>query len=263
MEQLTRYVRFFEGGQEGGAPQFGILQGDAIAVVAGNFLHQQVAPTGRTVPLTNAHLLPPCEPTKIIGIGQNYRAHAAEMGKPVPEEPMLFMKPPSALLPTGRVIFAPRGYERVDFEGELAVVIGRRARLVQATSALDYVFGYTLCNDVTVRDLQKKDVQYTRAKGFDTFCPLGPCITTGITDPAQLRLRTLQNGVEKQNSLVSDLIFAVPQLIAFVSSVMTLEVGDVISTGTPSGVGPIVPGDTIAITIDEIGTLTNPVEAAL
>ena len=197
-------------------------------------------------------------PTKIVCIGANYRAHVAEMGKQVPDEPVLFMKPPSALLPPGEPIVRPRGYQRVDFEGELALVIGRRARRVSAARALDHVLGLTAVNDVTVRDLQNKDGQWTRAKGFDSFCPLGPRIVGGL-DPADLRITTRVNGETRQDSRTSDLIFPVRFLIEFISRHMTLEPGDVISTGTPSGVGNLAPGDRVAIEIEGIGVLENPV----
>lgn len=199
-------------------------------------------------------------PSKIIGIGQNYRAHAAEMGKGIPEEPLMFLKPPTAVIADGAPIERPAGYERVDYEGELGVVIGKRARGVPRGHALDYVHGYVCVNDVTVRDLQKKDGQWTRAKGFDTFCPIGPRIATGL-DPSKLRITTRVNGVIKQDSTTADLIFDVPTLIAFVSQHMTLEEGDVISTGTPSGVGPLSPGDVVEVEIEGIGVLRNPVIA--
>jgi 2-keto-4-pentenoate hydratase/2-oxohepta-3-ene-1,7-dioic acid hydratase in catechol pathway len=199
-------------------------------------------------------------PSKIIGIGQNYRAHAVEMGKGIPEEPLMFLKPRSALIPDGGAIERPAGFDRVDFEGELGVVIGTRARGVTREQALDAVLGFTCINDVTVRDLQKRDGQWTRAKGFDTFCPLGPRIVAGL-DPSDLRITTRVNGVVKQDSSTSDLIFDVPTLVAFVSRHMTLEVGDVISTGTPSGVGNLAVGDTVTIEIAGIGTLANPVVA--
>jgi 2-keto-4-pentenoate hydratase/2-oxohepta-3-ene-1,7-dioic acid hydratase in catechol pathway len=199
-------------------------------------------------------------PSKIVGIGQNYRAHAAEMGKGIPEEPLMFLKPPSAVIADGMPIERPSGYERVDYEGELGVVIGKRAHRVARERALDFVGGYICVNDVTVRDLQKKDGQWTRAKGFDTFCPMGPRIATGL-DPAKLRITTRVNGVIKQDSSTSDLIFDVPTLIAFVSQHMTLEEGDVISTGTPSGVGPLQPGDVVEVEIEGIGVLRNPVIA--
>jgi 2-keto-4-pentenoate hydratase/2-oxohepta-3-ene-1,7-dioic acid hydratase in catechol pathway len=197
-------------------------------------------------------------PTKIIGVGLNYRAHAVEMKKALPEEPLLFLKPPSALIGPGEPIVRPPGYERVDFEGELAVVIGRRARRVTPADALAHVAGYTILNDVTVRDLQKKDVQYTRAKGFDSFAPVGPRVVPGL-DPGNLRLVTRLNGVVKQDSSTADLIFDVATLIAFISRVMTLEEGDVISTGTPPGVGNLQPGDQVEIEIEGIGVLANPV----
>jgi 2-keto-4-pentenoate hydratase/2-oxohepta-3-ene-1,7-dioic acid hydratase in catechol pathway len=199
-------------------------------------------------------------PSKIIGIGQNYRAHAAEMGKGLPEEPLMFLKPRSAMIASETAIERPGGYERVDFEGELGVVIGRRARRVSRERALDYVMGFTCVNDVSCRDLQKKDGQWIRAKGFDTFCPIGPKIVAGL-DPAKLHLITRVNGTVRQDSPTADLIFDVPTLIAFASQHMTLEVGDVISTGTPSGVGNLTPGDVVEIEISGIGVLRNPVVA--
>jgi 2-keto-4-pentenoate hydratase/2-oxohepta-3-ene-1,7-dioic acid hydratase in catechol pathway len=197
-------------------------------------------------------------PSKIIGIGVNYRAHAVEMAKGLPEEPLMFLKPRSALIPDGAPIERPGGYERVDYEGELGVVIGTRARRVSREAALDHVLGFTCINDVTVRDLQKKDGQWSRAKGFDTFCPLGPRIVPAL-DPRALKITTRVNGSVRQDSTTADLIFDVPALIAFCSQHMTLEVGDVISTGTPSGVGNLNPGDVVEISIEGIGTLTNPV----
>jgi len=199
-------------------------------------------------------------PSKIIGIGQNYRAHALEMGKGIPEQPLMFLKPRSALLADGGAIERPSGYERVDYEGELGVVIGTRAHRVSRERALEFVLGFTCVNDVTVRDLQKKDVQFTRAKGFDTFCPIGPRIVPGL-DPANLRIQTRVNGVIKQDSSTADLIFDVPTLIAFCSEHMTLEVGDVISTGTPAGVGNLEPGDIVEIEIEGVGILRNSVIA--
>ena len=197
-------------------------------------------------------------PSKILGIGVNYRAHATEMGKTVPDEPLIFMKASTSLLPNGGAIVRPRGFERVDFEGELAVVIGRPAYRVSAADALDYVLGFTCCNDVTVRDLQKRDNQWTRAKGFDTFCPAGPVIVSGL-DPSDLRIVTRVNGDVRQDSRTSDMAFDVPAIIECISAVMTLERGDLITTGTPSGVGPIVAGDEIEIEIEEIGCLRNRV----
>lgn len=198
------------------------------------------------------------QPSKVVGIGQNYRAHAAEMGKAVPEEPVIFLKPPSAVIAAGDAIVRPRGYQRVDFEGELGVVIGRRARRVKAADALDYVMGLTCVNDVSCRDLQARDGQWARAKGFDSFCPVGPRIVSGL-DPADLRITTRLNGEVKQDSRTSDMIFPVPVLIEVITRAMTLEVGDVITTGTPRGVGPITPGDRVEIEIEGVGVLANPV----
>jgi 2-keto-4-pentenoate hydratase/2-oxohepta-3-ene-1,7-dioic acid hydratase in catechol pathway len=199
-------------------------------------------------------------PTKIVGIGQNYRAHAAEMGKGIPTEPLIFLKPTTALLAPGEAIRRPGGYARVDYEGELGVVIGRRAQGVSAERALEYVMGYCCVNDVTVRELQAKDGQWARAKGFDTFCPIGPRVVAGL-DPRDLRITTRVNGAVKQDSRTSDLIFDVPTLIAFVSAHMTLVPGDLISTGTPAGVGPLQVGDVCEIEIEGIGVLRNPVVA--
>ena len=199
-------------------------------------------------------------PSKIIGIGQNYRAHAAEMGKGLPEEPLMFLKPRSALIADGAAIERPAGFERVDHEAELGVVIGKRAARVSKEDALSIVLGYTCVNDVTVRDLQKKDGQWARAKGFDTFCPVGPRIVPGL-DPRNLRITTRVNGKVRQDSSTSDLIFDVATLISFCSQYMTLEAGDVISTGTPAGVGNLSPGDVCEIEIEGIGVLTNPVIA--
>ena len=197
-------------------------------------------------------------PSKIIGIGQNYRAHALEMGKGLPEEPLMFLKPRSAMIADGAAIARPAGFERVDYEGELGVVIGKRAHRVSKADALSVVLGYTCVNDVTVRDLQKKDGQWTRAKGFDTFCPIGPRIVAGL-DPRALRITTRVNGQVKQDSSTSDLIFDVATLISFCSQYMTLEPGDVISTGTPAGVGNLSPGDVVEVEIEGIGVLTNAV----
>jgi len=197
-------------------------------------------------------------PSKIICVGRNYRDHAAELKNEVPDEPLLFFKPPTALVPPGAAIVRPRGWQRVDFEGELGVVIGRRCRRVKAADALDVVFGYTIVNDVTVRDLQKKDGQWTRAKGFDSFCPVGPALVTGL-DPTKLRVVTRVDGMIKQDAPTSDMIFDVPTIIAAASRVMTLEPGDLIATGTPAGVGPIVAGNVIEIEIAGIGVLSNPV----
>jgi 2-keto-4-pentenoate hydratase/2-oxohepta-3-ene-1,7-dioic acid hydratase in catechol pathway len=197
-------------------------------------------------------------PGKIIGVGRNYKEHAAEMNNALPTEPLLFFKPATAIIGSGQPIVRPRGDWRVDFEGELGVVIGKKCRRATRANALEFVAGYTIVNDVTVRDLQKKDGQFTRAKGFDTFCPCGPELVSGL-DPAALRVVTRVDGVIKQDAPTSDMIFDVATIIEVASRVMTLEPGDLISTGTPSGVGPIFPGNVVEITIEGIGTLSNPV----
>jgi 2-keto-4-pentenoate hydratase/2-oxohepta-3-ene-1,7-dioic acid hydratase in catechol pathway len=201
---------------------------------------------------------PSRRPGKIIGVGRNYRDHVAEMKGSVPDEPLLFFKPPTAVVASGAPIVRPRGSWRVDFEGELGVVIGKTCRRALRKDALSYVAGYTIVNDVTVRDLQKKDGQFTRAKGFDSFCPCGPIVTDEV-DPAKLRLTTRVDGVVKQDSPTSDMIFDVATIIEVASRVMTLEPGDLIATGTPAGVGAIVPGNVVEIEITGIGILTNPV----
>jgi 2-keto-4-pentenoate hydratase/2-oxohepta-3-ene-1,7-dioic acid hydratase in catechol pathway len=203
--------------------------------------------------------LPPCTPSKIVAVGCNYRAHISELQRTVPEEPLLFMKPPSSLLPSGGTIRLPPQSRRVDYEGELGIVIGRRARCVPADRALDHVLGYTCLNDVTARDLQEKDVQFTRAKGFDSFCPVGPSIVTGL-DPESLRVTTFVNGQRRQSAQTSEMIFGVSRLISYISGVMTLEPGDLIATGTPEGVGPLRHGDEISVEIEGIGRLVNRVE---
>jgi 2-keto-4-pentenoate hydratase/2-oxohepta-3-ene-1,7-dioic acid hydratase in catechol pathway len=200
-------------------------------------------------------------PTKIVAIGVNYRLHAREMGKELPAEPLMFLKPTSSLIGPGQAIELPPGYARIDYEAELGVVIGARVRHVSPDRALDAVAGLTCINDVTVRDLQERDGQWTRAKGFDTFCPIGPRVVGGV-DPSNLRIVSRVNGETRQDSRTSDLIFSVPEIIAFVSKVMTLEPGDIIATGTPSGVGPLTPGDRVEIEIEDVGVLANPVVEA-
>jgi 2-keto-4-pentenoate hydratase/2-oxohepta-3-ene-1,7-dioic acid hydratase in catechol pathway len=214
---------------------------------------------GESRPITGLVCLPPCDPSKIVCVGRNYREHAAEMRHAIPREPLLFLKPPSSLLPHGGVIRLPRASRRVDFEGELGAVIGRTARDVDEDDALGHVLGYTCMNDVTARDLQALDVQFTRAKGFDTFCPAGPCIATRV-HPSALVVETFVNGAKRQSAPTSSMIFAVSYLVSFISRVMTLQPGDLIATGTPEGVGPLQPGDEVCVSIEGIGTLTNKVE---
>jgi 2-keto-4-pentenoate hydratase/2-oxohepta-3-ene-1,7-dioic acid hydratase in catechol pathway len=207
-----------------------------------------------------ARLLPPCTPSKIVCIGRNYVDHAKELGNPIPTEPLIFLKPPSALIASGDAIVYPSITESVHFEGELGVIIGKRARHVRREEAFDYVRGYTCVNDVTARDIQRKDVQFTRGKGFDSFCPVGPWIVDrDDIDLANTRVRTLLNGEIKQDSPVSDLIFPIDVIIAFVTQCMTLEPGDLIATGTPPGVGSMQPGDTVQVEVTGIGTLSNTI----
>ena len=237
---------------------YGRLEGDLIRVIEGD-LFGTYKVTEATVPFAAARLLVPCLPSKIVAIGVNYKDHAAEFKKDPPSEPLIFLKPPSALLAPEEAIVYPEGVtKRVDYEGELAVVIKRRARGVTLEQAPAMIFGYTVCNDVTARDLQKKDGQWSRAKGFDTFCPLGPVIATDV-EPSTLRIQTVLNGETKQDAPVSSMIFDVPTLVSYVSSVMTLFPGDVITTGTPSGVGPMRPGDVVEVRIEGIGRLRNRV----
>lgn len=199
-------------------------------------------------------------PSKIVCVGRNYREHASELGNAVPSEPLIFLKPPSSIIGPGEDIVYPAISTRVDYEGELGVVIGRRARHVCAADALDYVAGYTCVNDVTARDLQKKDGQWTRGKGFDTFCPVGPrVVPREALLLADLRVRTFLDGELKQDAPVTDMIFPVPRIIEFVSEFMTLEEGDLIATGTPSGVGPLAPGSVVRVEIAGIGVLENRV----
>ena len=205
-------------------------------------------------------LLAPCEPTKIVALARNYSGHAREMGTPLPKEPIIFLKPPSSLLADGAKIVLPRLAERVDYEGELAVVIGSKAKDVPEDKATDYVLGYTCFNDVSERHNQKEDGQWTRAKGYDTFAPLGSWIETEV-DPGDLRLETYLNGKLRQFASTNDLIFGVSTLINFISSVMTLLPGDVIATGTPSGIGPMSPGDIVEVRIERVGSLRNFVAA--
>jgi 2-keto-4-pentenoate hydratase/2-oxohepta-3-ene-1,7-dioic acid hydratase in catechol pathway len=213
------------------------------------------------IALDGASLLAPCVPTKIIGVGRNYADHAAEMNNPLPKEPLLFFKPPSALNhPDGAIVY-PAQSKQVDYEGELAIVIGSRCRNVRRAEADTVVLGYTICNDVTARDLQLSDDQWARAKGFDGFAPLGPWIVSGL-DPTALHLRTHLNGVLVQDAQTSSLIFDVPALIEYISAAFTLEPGDVITTGTPAGVGALRPGDVVEVSIEGIGALRNRIVAS-
>ena len=213
------------------------------------------------IPLSAVRLLAPAEPTKIVCIGRNYREHAKELNHPIPTEPLFFLKPPSSLIGTGDEIRRPNALsQRVDHEGELGVVIGRRCyRLRESDDVQLYILGYTCINDVTARDLQEKDGQWTRAKGFDTFCPVGPVVAEGLDPWKGVGVQTRVNGQLRQNGTTVDFLFPLDLLVRFISQVMTLEPGDLIATGTPAGVGPLQPGDTVEVTVEGVGTLKNSV----
>jgi 2-keto-4-pentenoate hydratase/2-oxohepta-3-ene-1,7-dioic acid hydratase in catechol pathway len=201
-------------------------------------------------------------PSKIVCVGRNYVEHAKELGNEVPERPLLFFKPPSALIGAGEPIRLPRASQRVEHEAEIAVVIGRRARAVREAEALEYVAGYAPLNDVTARDLQKADGQWARAKGFDSFCPLGSVVPAGGIDPRELRVIGRVNGEVRQDGRAREMAFSIPALIAYISEIMTLEPGDVIATGTPAGVGPLRPGDVVEVEVEGVGSISNPVVEA-
>jgi 2-keto-4-pentenoate hydratase/2-oxohepta-3-ene-1,7-dioic acid hydratase in catechol pathway len=239
----------------------GVPDEDCVVVALnGDPLYVGLHLSDKELPLSEVRLLSPVLPrSKVIGIGRNYAAHAAELGGDVPDEPLMFMKPNTSVIGPGDPIFYPRQSNEVHFEGELAVVIGRICRDVPAERVGDVVWGYTVANDVTARDLQRSDVQFTRAKGFDSFCPLGPWVETEL-DVSDLRVQTFLNGDVMQDGRTKDMIFDVPTLVAHVSSVMTLLPGDVILTGTPEGVGPMQVGDEVEVSISGIGNLTNQVK---
>jgi len=235
----------------------GVVEGDAVRALAGTFFENPV-PSGEEIPLDDVRLLAPILPSKVVCLGKNYAAHAAEFGGEVPEEPLVFLKPSTSVSGPGDPIPLPPISNRVDYEGELAVVIGRIARNVRAEEAFRYILGYTCGNDVTLRDLQKKDDQWARAKGFDGSCPLGPWIQAEL-DPNDVHLETRVNGEVRQSASTSDMVFGVATIIEFVTEFMTLLPGDVIMTGTPEGVGKLEPGDKVEVVVDGIGVLMNPV----
>lgn len=259
---MTRHIRFsLNQSMTSTTPdlpdvRYGVIEGDEVHETAGlagphnGVVHQR----------SLVRLLPPCIPSKIVCVGRNYVEHAKELGNEVPAEPLIFLKPPSSLLAAGEDIVYPRLSQRVDFEGGLGVVICNRARNVKKADAARYVFGYTIVNDVTARDLQKKDGQWTRGKGFDTFCPVGPWIVPAPeVDLAALRVITRLNGEVKQDGPVTDMIFPVADIIEYVTQFLTLEPGDLIATGTPPGVGPMQPGSIVEVEIPGIGVLKNSV----
>ena len=250
-----RIARFTAGGD----PLYGVVEGDEVAVIEPHPF-SPFGFSGTRYPLTGVRLLAPVIPTKIVAIGKNYADHAREMGGEPPAAPVMFLKPSTALVGPGDPIARPPSVGRLDYEGELAVVVGRLSRDVPAERALDVVLGYTCANDVTARDQQQTDGQWTRAKGYDSFCPLGPWIETDL-DPSASRVTTALNGETKQDAETSLLLHDVATLVSYVSGVMTLLPGDVLLTGTPAGVGPMDVGDEVSVTVEGVGTLTNRVIA--
>jgi 2-keto-4-pentenoate hydratase/2-oxohepta-3-ene-1,7-dioic acid hydratase in catechol pathway len=251
---MTRFVRF---AHEDG-PRYGVLDGAEVAVIEP---HPFAAyrPTGERVPVTGLRLLAPVIPSKIVCVGKNYRAHAAEMGGEVPDEPLFFLKPSSSVIGPGEPIRLPSDLSaEVHHEAELAVVIGALLQRVDPEQARAGILGYTVANDVTARDLQRRESQWFRAKGFDSFCPLGPAVATDV-DPADLRLRCLVDGELRQDGTTADLVWDVATLVSQISQVVTLLPSDVVLTGTPAGVGPLLPGQRVRVEIDGIGVLENPV----
>lgn len=246
-----KIVRF----QTGSNIHYGVLNGVEIQALEGEPF-DILKRVNKRYQLSEVKLLSPCTPSKIVAIGLNYRSHAEETHNPIPKLPIIFLKPPTAIIGPEDNIVYPLDTTRVDYECELAVVIKEKARMIPVDKSLDYVLGYTCFNDVTARDHQRDDVQWTRGKGHDTFAPFGPCIETDI-DPGNLNISTWLNGELKQKGNTSDLIFPVSEIVSFVSGVMTLLPGDVIATGTPSGIGPMKPGDTVEIRIESIGILKN------
>ncbi len=253
---METYCRF----GAGSGARYGVVEGENVRELT-VAPWKDGEPTGAVHLLSRVRLLAPSEPSKIVCIGRNYREHAAELGNEPPKEPLIFLKPPSAVIAPEEAIVCPAISKRVDHEGELAVVMGKRCRrLKPGENPLDYAFGFTCVNDVTARDLQKSDVQFTRGKGFDTFCPMGPMIVRGI-EASDLSLETYVNGERRQAARTSEMIFGLDVIIRFIADVMTLEPGDVIATGTPSGVGPLQAGDVVEVVIEGIGRLRNPVLA--
>ena len=236
--------------------KLGLFDGEKITELNGN-LFNHYKTTKNYFDLEEITFLPPCKPSKLIAVGLNYLDHAIEMKKTPPEDPMLFLKPSTAVIGhKDNIVYPSHMSERVDYEGELAIVMGKTAKMLNEDETMNYVFGYTCINDVTARDLQAKDIQFTRGKGFDTFAPIGPFIETDI-DPTNLTISTYLNGERKQHSNTKNLIFKIPKLISFISQVMTLYPGDIIATGTPSGINPMKKGDKVEVEIEGIGKLTN------
>lgn len=240
-------------------PLYGLLRDDYVRVIVADPFEGMIVGTSETYPLQEITFLPPCLPSKIVAVGLNYKDHALELGMPLPEEPLIFLKPPSSVIGPGDTIKLPSMSQRVDYEAELGIVIGQKAKDVSVEDAKKYILGYTCVNDVTARDLQQKDVQFTRSKSFDTFCPIGPVIHMEF-DPSDARIQCIVNGEVRQDSRTSQLIHSPYKLVSFISQIMTLEPGDIIATGTPKGIGPLKSGDEVTVAIEGIGELTNKVE---
>jgi 2-keto-4-pentenoate hydratase/2-oxohepta-3-ene-1,7-dioic acid hydratase in catechol pathway len=259
-----RIVRFNPGPDSdlGQDPLFGILEDDGlITIISGDPIYSGIQKTAARIELNKVRMLAPVIPrSKVVCIGKNYADHAAEMGGKVPDEPIIFLKPNTSVIGPNDTIVWPQMSERVDHEVELAIVIGRICKDVPKERVSDVIFGYTIANDVTARDLQKKDGQWTRGKGFDTFCPIGPWIDTDFI-PGNQRLTASVDGQVKQSAQLSDMIFDIPTIVNFVTSVMTLLPGDIILTGTPAGIGPVVVGVKVSLAIEGLGELTNKVAA--
>lgn len=241
-----------------GITSYGVLDGENIKVLEGDIFKNQSF-SGQEYPLSAVKLLAPVEPSNLICVGLNYKLHALESGVPVPAEPMLFMCSTASIIGPDEEIVLDSPTQRIDYEAEIAIVIGRTARNISSAYYADYVFGYTITNDVSNRDLQRKDGQFTRAKSFDTYKPTGPCIETEV-NPENLAINLWQNGELRQSSNTNDMIFPIGKIVEFVSGITTLQPGDVIITGTPSGVGPMQSGDVIEIEIEGIGRLKNTVQ---
>ena len=245
--------------QDGKKPKYGWLLDGKVGEIGGNIFGRYQRKEAET-PLADVRLLAPCEPTKILCVGRNYVEHAKELGNEVPKIPLIFMKPPSSIIANGDTIILPPQSAQVEHEGELVVVIGKRGRHITTENARKHILGYTVGNDVTARDLQKSDGQWTRAKGFDTFCPFGPWIDTEF-DPADSVVTCRVNGQMRQMASTRDMVFNVGVLISYISSVMTLESGDLIFTGTPSGVGQLKDGDEVSVEIEGLGEIKNKVKS--
>jgi len=235
--------------------EYGIWDGESVQSLTAT-PYRQLKRLNRYHRLSDLKLLPPCTPSKIVALGLNYHSHAREMKIPIPAEPLIFLKPSTSVIGPEDNIVYPESSERIDYEGELGVVIKNRTRRVSTKEAMNHILGYTCFNDVTARDLQHRDKQWTRAKSFDTFAAIGPCIETEL-DPGNVYLETYLNGELRQQGNTSDLAFSVPELVSFISHIMALLPGDIIATGTPSGIGPMKPGDTVEVKIEPIGTLRN------